>query len=112
MQQKIDWKLASNTSVLIELKDVYCNYAKDMYIEFIEKDITNYIDLKNKRYKRISSEYTMEIDFINSICSFTFPTHENCSFDCITDIDISDNKIILKYKIDDEKIITIDMKED
>ena len=113
LQQKIDWKLTSNTSVLIDLKDVYCNYAKDKYIEFIESDITNTIDLEKLRYKRISSEYTMEIDFINSICSFAFPTKESCDFDITTEFIKNDNEIKLKYKIDDdEKIITIIMKEE
>ena len=113
MQQKIDWQLASEKSVLIDLKDVYCNYEKDTFIEFIESDITNYIDLKNKRYKRTSNEYTMEIDFINSICSFAFPTEENCVFDITTKFIKNDNEIKLKYKIDDdEKIITIKLKEE
>ena len=113
LQQKIDWKLTSNTSVLIDLKDVYCNYTKDKFIEFMENDITNRVDLKNKRYKRISSEYTMEIDFISNICSFTFPTRESCDFDITTEFIKNDNEIKLKYKIDDdEKIITISMKEE
>ena len=113
MQQKIDWQLASEKSVLIDLKDVYCNYEKDTFIEFIESDITNYIDLKNKRYKRTSNEYTMEIDFLNNICSFTFPTEENCDFDITTKFIKNDNEIKLKYKIDDdEKIITIKLKEE
>ena len=53
------------------------------------------------------------IDFLNNICAFNFPTHENCSFDCESNIDIDEKSVTIKYKIaDDEKIITINMKEE
>ena len=53
----------------------------------------------------------MEIDFNESICSFTFPTKETCSLDIISELEIIDNLIKLRYKIDDdEKIIRILLK--
>ena len=113
MRRKIDWQLSDKTSVLVDLKDVFCKYEEDKFLEFIESDVTNYIDLENKKYKRLSSEYTMEIDFLNNVCAFNFPTHENCSFDCESNIDIDKDRVTIKYKIaDDEKIITINMKEE
>ena len=113
MHQKIDWQLADNNTILVDLKDVYCKYERDKYIEFIEADITNYIDLEKRKYKRTSNEYTMEIDFLDNVCKFTFPTQGDCSFDCLATLDIKDKNIILKYKIaDEEKIITIIMKEE
>ena len=113
MQQKIDWQLADKNTVLIELKDVYCEYIKEQYLKFLEDDITNYIDIAKKKYKRTSNEYTMEIDFLKNICTFTFPTKESCSFDCNSEIEINENKIILEYSIADEvKKITINMKEE
>lgn len=113
MRRKIDWQLSDKTSVLVDLKDVFCKYEENKFLEFIESDVTNYIDLENKKYKRLSSEYTMEIDFLNNICAFTFPTQENCSFDCESNIDIDKDRVTIKYKIaDDEKIITINMKEE
>lgn len=113
MRRKIDWQLADKTAVLVDLKDVYCKHEEGKFLEFIEENVTNYIDLENKKYKRIANDYTMEIDFLNNICAFTFPTRENCSFDCISQLNINENKIVLKYKIaDEEKIITINMKEE
>ncbi len=113
MRRRIDWQLSDKCKVLVDLKDVYCKYEESKFLEFIEENVTNIIDFKNKLYKRSSNEYTMEIDFINNICAFTFPTKENCRFDCKSNIVIKKDLIILKYEVaDEEKIITINMKEE
>ena len=53
------------------------------------------------------------MDFLNNISEFTFPTKENCSFDWESNIDIDKKLENIKNKIaDDEKIITINMKEE
>ena len=113
MRRKIDWQLSDKTSVLVDLKDVYCKYEEDKFLEFNESDVTNYIDLENKKYKRLSSEYTMEIDFLNNICAFTFPKEGNCQFDCLSNLEITAGQINIKYEFADEvKLITIKMKEE
>lgn len=113
MRQKINWQLTSNNSVLVDLKDVYCTYEINKYLEFKENEILNFIDLLKRKYKRISEEYTMEIDFPKNICTFSFQNQEKCSFDIESDIKVDENVIILEYNIGDEKkIITVNMKED
>ena len=62
-------------------------------------------------YNRVAKDYNMEIDFNNNICSFTFSTGESCSLDIESELEIIDNLIKLKYKLDDEeKIIKILLK--
>ena len=113
MLQKIDWQLADNTSVLVDLKDVYCTYEMDKFLEFKEDEIINYIDLKERLYKRSAKDYTMEIDFHNNVCTFTFPKEGNCQFDCLSNLEITADQINIKYEFADEvKLITIKMKEE
>ena len=108
---KIDWTLTSNNKDVINLENVLCEYEENKYLKFLEDDIINVIDLKNKVYNRVAKDYNMEIDFNESICSFTFPTKETCSLDIISELEIIDNLIKLRYKIDDdEKIIKILLK--
>ena len=111
--KKIDWQLSNNNSVLIYLKDVYCQYETNKFLEFIEEENKNYIDLINRVYKRHTKDYTMEIDFINNICTFLLENNENLSFDCTSDIKIDNNIITINYKVaDDSKTIMINMKEE
>lgn len=111
--KKIDWQLSDNNAVLIDLKDVYCRYEGNKFLEFAEKETKNYIDLVNKVYKRNTKDYTMEIDFINNICTFLLDNNERLSFECTNSIKVDKNMIIINYKIaDDAKTIKIKMKEE
>lgn len=108
---KIDWTLTSNNEKIINLENVLCEYAENEYLKFLEDDVTNLIDFKNNVYNRVAKDYNMEIDFNNNICSFTFATGESCSLDIESELEIIDNLIKLRYKLDDdEKIIKILLK--
>ena len=108
---KIDWTLTSNDEDIINLENALCEYAEGEYLKFLEDDVTNLINFKNKLYKRTAKDYNMEIDFNNNICSFTFDTGESCSLDIESELEIIDKLIKIRYKLDDdEKIIKILLK--
>lgn len=111
--QKIDWLLRNDNKVIIDLRNVTCTYKKDDYLLFNEDIITNEIHLKDKLYKRIAPDYTMEIDFNKLICKFTFPNNELCEFSMDGNFIVLDNEIRLKYSYDKEiKEIIITFKDD
>lgn len=108
---KIDWTLTSNGEDLIHIEDALCEYSKENYLKFLENEVINLIDLKNKLYKRKSKEYNMEIDFNNNICNFKFDTGESCSFDINSTMEVFNNEIKLRYILDDEeKVVKILLK--
>ncbi len=107
MEQKISWLFFDNDKLLISRKeqDAFCYPGK--YLIYDYKEEYNKIDLINLIYYRKTKEYNMEIDFNNKICKFIFDDKNILKFDLDCLIKINEDKIIIKYKIDDnmKKII-------
>lgn len=108
----MDWQLLVDNKLTIDLKDEVCNIKNDELM-FKEKDIINIINLKKNTYERQAKDYTMYLDFNNKICTFRFPSNEECCFDINGAIIKEKNSIIIKYSYDDEiKEIHILLKEE
>ena len=111
LNRLIDWQLYNDNKLIIDLKDVTSLYKEGEYLEFIEDNIKNIIDIKNNLYKRISDEYEMSIDFNDNICYFILPNREEVSTNVDGSLIINDNDITVIYSIDDEKRILIKIKD-
>ena len=113
ISQLIDWSLKNNEELIIDLKNVSCTYKNNEYLLFKEDGVTNEIDLNNRLYKRIASNYNMEIDFNICVCKFAFQTGETCEFDITGSMEILNKKIRIRYSYETEvKEINITLKDD
>ena len=85
-------------------------------LRLIDKLVEKNVCITGLKVKTNQVRFSIEEDklpILDNVCKFTFPTQGDCSFDCLATLDIKDDNIILKYKIaDEEKIITITMKEE
>lgn len=105
IKKLINWSLLNDGEVVIDNKNVVCDYEVNKFIKYLEnKDTTNVIDLVKKVYTRENNEFIFKIDFSNN--TFSYLLKENniniedkikCSFEK------KDNNIILKYQLDEEE---------
>lgn len=109
LQQIINWKLKNNNQTITEKLNEKCEINNNI-IEYKEENSINIIDINNKIYKRTTLEYEMIIDFKESTSTFDLKDKGSYCFDIKTSFEKKDNLIIMKYYLDDEKTIIIEMK--
>lgn len=108
MDLVIDYTLYAEGNVLLDKKNIPAKHKKDDSLSFDD----NYIDLKNKKYKRHTNEYEMTIDFNSNICTIKYSDLDPIEFKIESKLLISKNEIIIKYNFSDgEKKIIVKMKE-
>ena len=96
--------LFNNDNLIINNKDDMCEF-KNNIIKYKDKDGINVIDLNNKKYERENKEYILKIDFNDNSFNFILKEENHIINSTINNssFNILDNKIILKYSIDDEE---------
>lgn len=98
-----------NNEVIINNENESCEFEENSYLKYKENDSLNYIDFKNKLYKRENKEFIFQVDFKNKLVNYTlkgkdleFSSKIDCSWE------VNSNDINLKYKLDeDEKELLI-----
>ena len=101
----INWSLSNNNIVVIDNKNIECDYEKDKYIKYYEdEDTVNIVDLENKLYIRKTKEFIFKIDFINNIFSYDLTEKEISLRDKLlySNINIKDT-ISMTYSLDKEE---------
>ena len=104
---KINWKLYNKGKKIIDLKNIECEYNKNI-LTIKLNDGTNIIDLNKKKFIRKNENCDMTIDFINKIVKFKLDDNRVLDFDLNCNMDITNEKIIINYKIDEEMQIIVE----
>lgn len=100
----INWCLLNDKKIVKNFENVECEFNNKI-LEFKEDDNTlNKIDLINNNYTRDTNEFTFQVDFKAKECHYILK-ELNKSFSMPIDGEIikDDNKITLKYSLDDEE---------
>lgn len=109
IKKLINWSLLNDGEVVIDNKNVVCEYEVDKFIKYLDNDnAINVVDLKNKIYFRENNEFIFKIDFNKMLFSYTLKEQNIFIEDKINcQIIINKDFINLKYKIDEEEKIII-----
>ena len=100
----INWCLLNDNKIVKNFENVECEFNNKI-LEFKEDDKTlNKVDLLNNKYTRDINEFTFQVDFKTKECHYILK-ELNKSFSMPIDGEITkeNNKITLKYSLDDEE---------
>ena len=68
IKQLINWSLLNDGKIIIDNKNIECDYEANKFISYIDDNKTsNYIDLVKKIYIRENDEFRFKIDFENTM---------------------------------------------
>lgn len=102
IKKLINWCLLENNEIIVDNKNIECNYKENEYLEYIEDKYINKIDINNKIYTRDCDEYTFIIDFNNQKQIITLKDKKmDFSSKIEGNIKIENNIINLKYNNSD-----------
>ncbi|MEG1506418.1 MAG: hypothetical protein RR478_02855, partial [Bacilli bacterium] len=111
MEYLIDWLLYSGHDLILEKRNVPCIYIKNELLTYIDTFGTHEISLLNKTYTKKDNKTNMVIDFTKKECKIALVDEELLTFDIDCDLKILKNKIYIKYILDTEKRLVINVKE-
>ncbi len=112
MNQKIDWQLFSDNELIINMENVPAIFEYSNKLVYNNDSEENSFDYKKNIFTRKTSDINMEINFDTKTCKFIFEEEGNCIFDIECSKNITDELIILEYKIDDSlKKLVIRIKD-
>lgn len=100
----INWCLLNDKKIVKNFENVECEFNNKI-LEFKENDnALNKVDLINNKYIRDTDEFSFQIDFKTKECHYILKELDK-SFSMPIDGEITkeDNKITLKYSLDDEE---------
>ena len=100
----INWRLLNDKKIVKNFENVECEFNNKI-LEFKENDnALNKVDLINNKYIRDTDEFSFQIDFNKKECHYILKELDK-SFSMPIDGEITkeDNKITLKYSLDDEE---------
>lgn len=105
IKKLVNWSLLSDKNIIIENKNIECEFEKDKFIKYIEKDNTsNLVNLKDKIYIRENDEFIFEIDFENKEFKYLLKEKDIKLVDKILcEIQIKADSIKMTYQLDEEK---------
>ena len=100
----INWCLLNDKKIVKNFENVECEFNNKI-LEFKEDDKTfNKVDLNNNKYTRETAEFIFQIDFNKKECHYNLKElNKNFSMSIDSEIIKKNNKIILKYSLDDEE---------
>ena len=100
----INWRLLNDDIIVIDNKNIECEYEVDKFLKYVEDDsTTNCIDLIEKVYVRENNEFMFKIDFLKKTFDYTLKSENITVQDkIVSQITIENNKINLKYELDKE----------
>jgi len=101
----INWRLLNDGIIVIDNKNIECEYEVNKFIKYKENDNTiNYIDLEKQLYIRDNNEFMFKIDFINKVFNYNLKSENVMLEDSIKcQFKISNNVVEMKYNLDDEE---------
>ena len=108
----INWTLFNNNSVVLEYNSVTCHII-DFDLIFKEKDALNKVNLNSYEYVRENDEFILHIDFKKGLFSYKLKNNDEINIDNVkifTEIEDKQNKIILKYAIDETEVKRIEIE--
>lgn len=110
IKKLINWSLLNDQKLVINNKNIECEYEINKFIKYKEDQNTiNIVDIENQIYIRENNEFMFKIDFNSNKFSYTLKENNINIEDKIECAFIKNaDKFILKYKLDDaEKNIMI-----
>lgn len=105
IKKLINWSLLNDGKIVINNKNIECEFEVDKFIKYLEnKETMNIIDLENKFFSRENNEFIFKIDFNKNTFSYILKENNITVEDKIECKIIEKNNIInLKYKLDEEE---------
>lgn len=86
-------------------------YEKGKTLTFENKYGTHKIDLENKTYEKNSEDVLFKVDFMNNLGIIILNGDKKFKFAITSSFVQNKNKLELKYKLDEEVKIIIDLEE-
>ena len=100
----INWCLLNDKKIVKNFENVECEFNNKI-LEFKEDDnALNKIDLINDKYTRETDEFTFQVNFKTKECHYNLKElNKSFSMNIDGEITIENNKITLRYSLDDEE---------